>query len=198
MNLSSINETYSKSHKISPWFCFALFGNIHVIRPYWILVNILLILLRLPHWQWLRFELLVLVCPSIPTLEGWFTGTGTSGNMHISWWRHQMETFSALLTLCAGNSPVTGEFPVQRSVTRGFDVFFDLRLDRQLSKQWRRWWYETLPLSLWRHCKVLHVPHVTLPWAETCFTWPEATQRKEMDSAWFGTCRLLISPVWNN
>ena len=29
----------------------------------------------------------------------------------ISWWRHQMETFSALLVICAGNSPVTGEFP---------------------------------------------------------------------------------------
>ena len=34
------------------------------------------------------------------------------------WWRHQMETFSALLAICAGNSPVTGEFPAQRSVTR--------------------------------------------------------------------------------
>ena len=30
-----------------------------------------------------------------------------------AWWRHQMETFSALLALCAGNSPVTGEFPAQ-------------------------------------------------------------------------------------
>ena len=29
------------------------------------------------------------------------------------WWRHQMETFSALLALCAGNSPVNGEFPAQ-------------------------------------------------------------------------------------
>ena len=28
-----------------------------------------------------------------------------------AWWSHQMETFSALLALCAGNSPVTGEFP---------------------------------------------------------------------------------------
>ena len=37
-----------------------------------------------------------------------------------------METFSALLILCAGNSPVTGEFPAQRPVTRSFDVFFDL------------------------------------------------------------------------
>ena len=30
-----------------------------------------------------------------------------------SWWRLQMETFSALLAICAGNSPVTGEFPTQ-------------------------------------------------------------------------------------
>ena len=41
----------------------------------------------------------------------------------LSWCRHQMETFSALLALCAGNSPVTGEFPAQRSVTQSFDVF---------------------------------------------------------------------------
>ena len=27
------------------------------------------------------------------------------------WWRYQMETFSALLAICAGNSPVPGEFP---------------------------------------------------------------------------------------
>ena len=50
-------------------------------------------------------------------------------NHQWSWWRHQMETFSALLALCAGNSPVTGEFPAQRPVTRSFDVFFDLRLE---------------------------------------------------------------------
>ena len=40
-----------------------------------------------------------------------------------------METFSELLAICAGNSPVTGEFPAQRPVTRSFDVFFDLRLN---------------------------------------------------------------------
>ena len=44
-----------------------------------------------------------------------------------------METFSALLALCAGNSPVYGEFPSQRPVTRIFDVFFDLRMDKRLS-----------------------------------------------------------------
>ena len=51
------------------------------------------------------------------------------------WWRHQMETFSALLAICAGNSPVTGEFPAQRPVTWSFDVFFDLHLNKRLSKQ---------------------------------------------------------------
>ena len=39
-----------------------------------------------------------------------------------TWWRHQMETFSALLAICVGNSPATGEFPAQRPVTRSFDV----------------------------------------------------------------------------
>ena len=44
-----------------------------------------------------------------------------------AWWRHQMETFSAILVLCEGNPPVTGGFPAQRPVTRSFDVFYDLR-----------------------------------------------------------------------
>ena len=48
----------------------------------------------------------------------------------LTWWRHEMETFSALLAICAGNSPVPGEFPAQRPVTRSFDVFFDLRLNK--------------------------------------------------------------------
>ena len=62
-----------------------------------------------------------------------------------------METFSALLTLCAGNSPVTDDFPSQRPMTRGFDIFFDLRLNKWLSKQSRRWCFETPSRSLWRH-----------------------------------------------
>ena len=66
-------------------------------------------------------------------------------------WCHQMETFSALLAICAGNSPVTSEFPAQRPVTWGFDVFFDLRLNKPLSKQWWGWWFETLSRPLWRH-----------------------------------------------
>ena len=65
-----------------------------------------------------------------------------------------METFFALLAICAGNSPVTGEFPSQRPVTRIFDVCFDLHLNKRFSKQPRRWWFETPPRSLWRHCNV--------------------------------------------
>ena len=46
-----------------------------------------------------------------------------------------METFSALLAFCAGNSTVTGEFPSQRPVTRSFYAFFDLRLNKRLSRE---------------------------------------------------------------
>ena len=52
----------------------------------------------------------------------------TSSNGHIF----------RVTNLCAGSSPVTGEFHIQRPVTRSFDVFSDLRLNQKLSKQWRR------------------------------------------------------------
>ena len=71
----------------------------------------------------------------------------------LSWWRHQMETFSAFLAICAGNSSVTGEFPAQRPVTRNFDVFFNL--NKRLSKQWWGWWFETPLRPLWYHYNVI-------------------------------------------
>ena len=69
-----------------------------------------------------------------------------------TWWRHQMETFSALLALCAGNSPVPGVLPAQRPVTRNFDVFFDLHPNKRISKQCWGWLFETPSSQLWRHC----------------------------------------------
>ena len=69
-----------------------------------------------------------------------------------------METFSALLAICAGNSPVPGEFPTQRPVTRSFDVYFDLRPNKRLSKQSRGWWFETQSRPLWRHRNVYKPP----------------------------------------
>ena len=59
-----------------------------------------------------------------------------------------METFSALLAICAENSLVTSEFSAQRHVKRSFDVFFDLRLNKQLSKQSWGWviWDANTPI----------------------------------------------------
>ena len=65
-------------------------------------------------------------------------------SFHTTCRRHQMDAFSALLAIWAENSPVTGEFPAQRPVLRSFDVFFDLRLNKRLSKQSWGWWFETL------------------------------------------------------
>ena len=55
--------------------------------------------------------------------------------------------------LC-GEFTSPGEFPAHRPVTRGFDVFFDLRPNKRLSKQPWGWWFETLSSSLWRHDNV--------------------------------------------
>ena len=71
---------------------------------------------------------------------------------------HQKETLSALLAFCAGNSPVTGEFPSQRPVTRSFDVFFDLRLNKPLGKQSWGWGFETPSRSLRRYYNDM-LPH---------------------------------------
>ena len=72
--------------------------------------------------------------------------------LYCPWWRHQMEIFSSLLTICAEKTTVTGEFPAQRPVTRSFDVFFGQPMNTWLGKQWWGWWFKTPPRPLWRHC----------------------------------------------
>ena len=66
-----------------------------------------------------------------------------------------MEKLSSLLAFCEGNPPLTGGFRSQRPVTRSFDVFFGLRLNKQSSKQSTHRWFDTPLRSLWRHCNVL-------------------------------------------
>ena len=90
------------------------------------------------------------------------TCTHAGARYEISWWCHQMKTFSALLALCERNPPVTGGFPSPRPVTRNFDVFFGLRLNKRLSKQSRQRRFETPSLSLWHHCNVLSEFNVCL------------------------------------
>ena len=71
-----------------------------------------------------------------------------------------METFFALLALCEGTPPATSQRPVKRS----FNVFFDLRLNKRLSKQSKRRWFKAPARSLWRHydCTGVHSLRSTL------------------------------------
>ena len=110
--------------------------------------------------------LMAMTCPCPKWWTIWiFSNPKPCGtNCHVApWWRHQMETFSALLAICAGNSPVTGEFPAQRPVKQSFDVFFDLRLNKWLIKQSWDWWFETPSRPLWRHCNALHPKQGHIP-----------------------------------
>ena len=102
----------------------------------------------------------------------------------IPWWRHQMETFSALLALCAGNSPVTAEFPSQMPVTQSIGVFFDLVLNKRLSKQSWGWWSETPSCLLWHHFNTL----IYSNW------FPQFMMKLEVFYVCF--CHWFISNLW--
>ena len=104
------------------------------------------------------------VCLSIFLLENGVILQSSMENW--SWLKCMMTSsngiFFALLALCAQNSPVTGEFPSQRPVTRSFDVFFHLCQNKRLSKQsWGRW-FETPPRWLWSNCNVLNYDRFSL------------------------------------
>ena len=76
------------------------------------------------------------------------------------------KTFSALLVLCEGNPPGTCGFPSQRPVTRSFDIFCDMRLNKRFSKQSTRW-FGTPSHSLWRHCNMKNIETLSAsldPW----------------------------------
>ena len=82
--------------------------------------------------------------------------------VEVPWWRYQMETFSALLALCAGNSPVNSPHKCQWCGSLMF--FFYLRPNKRLSKQWWGWWFETPSRSLWRHCNTSVAIVITASW----------------------------------
>ena len=109
-------------------------------------------------------------------------------------WKH----FPVTSHLC-GEWPVTGEFYAQRPVTRSFDVFFDLRLNKPLRKQWWDWWFETPSRPLWRHSNIF--PY--------CFslqkTMPEpvltAMSNRHIDAECLhveGICRLITNNLQRN
>ena len=92
-----------------------------------------------------------------------------------------------------------GEFPTQRPVTRRFDVLFDLRLNKRLSKRPWGWWFETPSHSLWRqipdpgshmhdHTYIFHKPDWLLQqfedWA-TRESHPETTACAKHSCSWW-------------
>ena len=105
-------------------------------------------------FYWTRFQAIIaqgyqhLIIHTYPSI------TQSASLFSKTWWRHQMETFSALLALCAGNSSVPVN-SLHKGQWRGALIFFfHLHLNKWLSKQPRGWWFETPAWSFWRQCNV--------------------------------------------
>ena len=152
-------ETSLQSNAVSHWLCAHLESALSIQAPQGF------------HWALDLIEI-QLVCHSMTyerRIHGWLVDSLHKGPVMqklyefcdviiYSWWHYQMETFPTLLAICAGNSLVTSEFPAQIPVTRSLDVFFDLHLNKRLSKQSWGWWFETLSRPLWRHCNIVEPP----------------------------------------
>ena len=104
-----------------------------------------LIIIERNIWKWKK-------TPPTPRMNSLFK---SRADTHPIMMTSSNGTFSPLLALCAGNSPVTGELPSQRPVTQSFDVFFYLRMNKGLRKQPRNQWFDMPSRSLWRHCNGL-------------------------------------------
>ena len=107
----------SSHHVVPPSCSFVFWGSwmsLHYVSTS--------VLLWLPWWT-----VRIRIRGTVPaaTAQWRFSLIEPSTRLVWSWWRHQMETFSALLATCAGNGSVPGEVPAQRPVTWSFDVFFD-------------------------------------------------------------------------
>ena len=134
---------------------------------------------------------------------------GSTSNVS-TWWRHQMETFSALLAICVGNSPVPGEFPTQGPVTRSFDVYFDLRPNKLLSKQLWGWWFETQSRPLWRHRNEVtssaDFRDLSLHWQAACYPlrdwlqlklhWTDDSLQTHEHVFWFESHTIKVTLKW--
>ena len=84
----------------------------------------------------------------------------------VCWPKWSARIYRIMMTSSNGNifhvtGHLWGEFtghwwiPLTKVSDAGFDVFFHLRLNKHLSKQWRDWWFERPLYPLWRHCNVV-------------------------------------------
>ena len=86
-------------------------------------------------------------------------GNGRQLKSMLRWLSYMMTSSNGNIFRVTGNlcGKFPGELPAQRPVTRSFDAFYDLRVNKRLSKQSWDWWFETLSRSFWRHCNELIV-----------------------------------------
>ena len=122
----------------------------------------------------------------------YFGSTSGYSEIHTTWWRHQVKIFFAILAICAGNSPIAGEFPTQRPLTRRFDVFFDLHPNKWLSKQ--SWGccrcFVTPSRPLRRHCNDFFYPASLSSMGLNAIMSARGQVHCELNSI-FATCRII-------
>ena len=106
-----------------------------------------------------------------------------------------METFSALLALCEGNSPVTSEFPPQSPMTRSFGVFFDLHLNKRLNKHSRSWWHYDIIMVTSSNGNIFRVAGPL--WGEfTGHQWIPPTKPNDAELWCFLWCCQKLPEIW--
>ena len=95
--------------------------------------------------QYMDGQIFILFCVS----EFWYLSTKATYKTSII-----MMTSSNgyIFRVCEGNPPISGDLRSHRPATHGFRVFFDLPLNKRLSKHSWCWWFETPASSLWRYC----------------------------------------------
>ena len=89
-----------------------------------------------------------------------------------------------------------GAFPPERPVTRSFDIFFDLRLNKRLSKQSWGWWFETLSCPLWRNCNDTYfpaTPQKVMSWQATRALFHWQILEKQTPGLWHDQWPLLLT-----
>ena len=133
-------------------------------------------------WRWSRVKLISFTADNHQMVTQWYFWHGPPSR-----WRHQMETYFHITGPLWGKPPVNDGFPSQRPVTRTFGVFFELHLNKRLSKQSRSWWLETPSRSLWCYCNVITT------FQHVCGFGPNVKPCHHQSSFWLGTCVTRIN-----
>ena len=111
-----------------------------------------------------------------------------------TWWCQHMEAFSALQALCAGNSPVNGEFPFQRASKADFDVSFDMGPQKLLKKLSKDRWFETTR----RSCDVILMSAPCSTWFNTERHWWVNYVMMQLIALPFACFQCDGVSLWNN